>query len=72
MSVMSDLDLEVRQTIKQIREIQAEYEQWTEENEDLCGYDDETWFDTISEFRRELVSAGIQLADLIEQLMGDK
>lgn len=72
MSVMGEFEAEVRETIKFIRDTQAEYETWTDENEDLCGYDDETWYDTISEFDRELGNAAIRLADLLEKLMGDK
>lgn len=70
MSKMSDADVQVREAIKKIRTIQAEYEAWTEENEDLAGEDDETWFDTISEFDEQLGEAGIELADLLEKLMG--
>lgn len=70
MSNMSEADIEVRAAIQRIRDIQAEYEKWTEENEDICGYDDETWFDTISEFDQQLGSAGIELANLMERLMG--
>lgn len=72
MSAMSELDIEVRRLVKQIRDTQAEYETWTSENEDLCGYDDETWFDMCSEFDRQLADAGVALADLLERLMGDK
>ena len=70
MSRTADADFEVREAIEKIRQLQAAEENWCEENEDLCGDDDATWFDTISEFNSQLADAGIELANLLERLMG--
>ncbi len=70
MGVMSDLDAELRQAAKEIHDIQAEYHQWIEENEHLCGRDDEAWYDTIAWFDERLGSAGIALADIVTKLIG--
>ena len=70
MSAMSELDIDVRAAVSKIRELQAEAAQWTEENEDICGEDDATWYDTIAWFDQRIAAAGIHLADLIEDLVG--
>jgi len=67
---MSDLDIDLRAAVCEIRELQAEAAQWTEENEDICGEDDETWYDTIAEFDQQIAEAGSRLADLVELLLG--
>jgi len=67
---MSDLDIDLRAAICEIRELEADAVRWTEENEDICGFDDATWYDTIAEFNRRIASAGSRLADLVEDLVG--
>lgn len=52
--------------VAEIRKIVAKCNKWTSENEDICGYDDATWFDTIHEFDEQLGEAGIALADAVE------
>lgn len=70
MSRMADAEFEVRMAIEEIRTIQAAYTNWTEENEDLAGKDDASWYDTIAWYDQQLGDAGIKLANLIENLMG--
>lgn len=71
MSKMSDADVQVREAIKHIRELEAAAEAWTEENEHICGFDDARWFDTIAAHDAAIAQAGIELANLMEQLIGD-
>lgn len=70
MSKTADAEFEIRQQIAKIRDTQAALDAWTEANEDICGYDDATWYDTIASFNEEIADAGMVLADLIEKLMG--
>ena len=70
MSAMSDLDIELRAAIKEIRTLQSDCALWCETNEDICGYDDATWFDTIAEYDAKTAGVAIRLAGLVEQLIG--
>lgn len=72
MSAMSDFDIEVRQAIKHIRDLEEEAEAWTEANEHICGFDDALWFDTIAAHDAAIAQAGIELAELLEKLMGSE
>lgn len=66
MSAMSDLDIEVRALIKEIRTLQSDSAHWSEQNEDD---EDKKWFGLV-EFDQQIAGAGIRLADVMEKLMG--
>lgn len=58
---------EIGKTIKQIRKLDKKLSKFIEKNEDLCGYDDATWFDTIAYYNEQIAGLGVHLADLVEK-----
>lgn len=60
---------DVLNAIAELRNIQRKAEEWVRDNEDICGVDDATWFDTIAHFDERLGDAGVVLADAVEQFI---
>ena len=61
---------ELRAVIKTIRTLRSDCAEWCEQNEDICGFDDATWFDTIAEYNESIADAAITLTNLVEQVIG--
>ena len=55
--------------VEEIRFLQAAELAWCEENEGICGVDDELWFDTQAEFDSQIAEAGIKLSRIVEELL---
>jgi hypothetical protein len=74
MSALSDLHIADRKrllaAVEEIRILQAAEAAWFEENQDICGVDDELWFDTQAEFSQEIAEAGIRLSRIVEESLG--